>query len=219
MVWDPIWETIFQASDWGAYPPEALIRFMAANYYSRKDRTRVRVLDIGCGAGAGSWYLAREGFRVSAIDGSFTAIEKAATKLRRENLKAEFVVRSVESLPWPSGTFDCVIDIGCLTCNNEKDTASILEEIYRVLKSGGRLFSMTLKHDSRAEGKGEKIDATSYKGITDGPTAHMGTIRFATKASIRRLYGKFHIIHLEQMTRTIMNQRHTLAHWNIECQK
>ena len=71
-----IWEEIHTKQEWGKYPPENLIRFIARNYYKMK-RESVKILDFGCGGGACTWFLAREGFDVFAFDGSPTAVKKA----------------------------------------------------------------------------------------------------------------------------------------------
>jgi len=47
MTWDPVWERIFRSREqWGRYPPEELVRFMARHYYQVADRREVRVLEV-----------------------------------------------------------------------------------------------------------------------------------------------------------------------------
>jgi tRNA G46 methylase TrmB len=57
--WDPVWESIFQERDWGKYPGEELIRFVARNFYSFEDRKSVKLLEVGCGTGANLWFMAK----------------------------------------------------------------------------------------------------------------------------------------------------------------
>ena len=47
---DDIWETIHATEEWGKYPSEPVIRFVARNYYN-KDRRCITMLDFGCGGG------------------------------------------------------------------------------------------------------------------------------------------------------------------------
>ncbi|MBR1383475.1 MAG: hypothetical protein IJ555_06660 [Ruminococcus sp.] len=49
---DSKWEKVHQERDWGKYPAESTIRFVARNFYSVPDRSRVKILDFGCGGGA-----------------------------------------------------------------------------------------------------------------------------------------------------------------------
>jgi len=67
--WDQVWESVFKQQEWGKYPGESLIKFVARNFY-KNDRKRVSLLEIGCGPGANIWFMAREGFNVTGIDGS-----------------------------------------------------------------------------------------------------------------------------------------------------
>lgn len=64
---DNIWNSVFKNQEWGKYPSEDLIRFIARNFYSIKNRLDVKVLEIGCGPGANIWFLAREGFSFVAL--------------------------------------------------------------------------------------------------------------------------------------------------------
>lgn len=73
---DPKWEEIHRNREWGKYPTEYVIRFVARNYYNFPIRQRVKILDYGCGGGSHTWYLAREGFDTYAFDGSQSAIQK-----------------------------------------------------------------------------------------------------------------------------------------------
>lgn len=140
-MFDPKWEEIFQLQEWGKYPPECVIRFVARNWY-RADRKAIRLLDVGCGPGACTWYMAREGFTVSGIDGSPTAIRRAEERLASEGLSAELRVGDfTKTLPWDAGTFDGVIDNAALCCNSLENWRSAITEILRVLKPDGKMFS------------------------------------------------------------------------------
>lgn len=221
MSWDPVWEKIFrERSSWGKYPPEELVRFIALNYYQVPDRSQVSILEIGCGPGGGpSWYIAREGFAFFGIDGSKTAIERAKCRFSEETLSGEFVCGPLNELPWKDETFDCVIDVACLQCNSEADTRQILKEVHRVLKTGGRHFSLTLRDGCWGDGLGKRLDDTSMFDVTEGPFAHMGTIRFATRESIISLYQDFRELQLEYSVRSVDGCRHEISNWIVMCQK
>src|SRR5215467_12346173 len=99
--WDAEWERIFRSREWGRYPAEHVVRFVARRFYAAPDRSKVRLLDLGCGAGgASTWYFAREGFDVSAIDGSETAVAKTRRRLGAEGFFADVRTGDVIHLPW-----------------------------------------------------------------------------------------------------------------------
>lgn len=89
-AWDPIWEEVFHSQEWGKYPGESLIRFIARNFYKR-NRKEVRILEIGCGTGANIWYLCREGFSAYGIDGSKKAVSLANNRIKTEGLTARAI--------------------------------------------------------------------------------------------------------------------------------
>jgi len=221
MAWDPVWERIFrERSQWGRYPPEELVRFVARHYYAAQDRRAVRFLEVGCGPGAGpSWYLAREGYSFAGIDGSSTAIELAQRRFREEGLQGEFVTGPAEALPWDAATFDCVIDIACLQHNSEQVAAAIVREIHRVLKPGGRHFSLATRAGCWGEGTGVRVDATSYRDVTEGPFSAMGVVRFATRDSLRRLYSEFKELEFEHSIRSMHDEQREIANWIVTCSK
>lgn len=221
MSWDPVWEQIFRERvQWSKYPPEELIRFMAKHYYAVPGRREVKVLEVGCGPGGGpSWYIAREGFCFSGIDGSPTAIERAKARFAQDQLQGEFVLGSLDQLPWPSETFDCVIDIACLQCNAENETRDILHGVHRVLKLNGRHFSLTSKAGCWGDGTGVRVDGTSFRDVREGPYANMGVIRFATEESLLSLYSEFRDIEFEYSVRSVNNCKNEISNWIVTCRK
>lgn len=219
MNWNPIWEQIFKTKEWGKYPPEELIRFIAKNFYLVEKRSKIKILDIGCGTGACMWYLARENFSSYGIDASPTAIKIAKKRFKEDGLKGNFVIGTVDLLPWPNNTFDAVIDIGCLTCNSEKETKKIIKEIHRVLKPGGKHFSLTPGNGSWGQKTGVKIDKTTVTDIKIGPFAGVGTVRFVSKDNLKKLYSDFKNIEIEYTMHTLHNDQKKVWHLQLSCMK
>src|SRR5439155_24813211 len=88
--WDSTWERIFSQRAWGQYPPEHVIRFVARSFGAYPDRSAIALLDVGTGAGgACAWYMAREGFSVSAIEASPTGFEQARQRFAREGVDVD----------------------------------------------------------------------------------------------------------------------------------
>jgi len=68
-----------------------------------------KILDLGCGSGWLSVYLARLGFSVTGVDIASQAIELAKTWAKQENLSIEFSVADIVDMDFPEGTFDAVV--------------------------------------------------------------------------------------------------------------
>jgi SAM-dependent methyltransferase len=220
MTWDPVWEAIFAGREWGRYPQEEVVRFMARNFYRSPQRDAVRVLEIGCGPGSGaSWMVAREGFRLSGIDGSATAVAKARARFAAEGLEGDFVQGDVCALPWENDTFDAVLDVGCLACNTENESAQIIAEVHRVLRPGAIHFSLTAMAGCWGDAEGGRLDPTTLVAVTEGPFAHLGKIRFATRESLQRLYRNFRELTLEYSVLSAQGGTREVTHWIVTCRK
>jgi SAM-dependent methyltransferase len=99
---------------------------------------RSRVLDVGCGAGTNSLFLARAGFRVSGIDLAPAAIEAARRRAARAGLAAEFRVSDALRLPFRSRSFGGLVDMGCFHTIPVRLRRAYSTELGRVLRPGGR---------------------------------------------------------------------------------
>ncbi len=92
--------------DTGRTPPE-VVAFV-------EERPPGRALDLGCGTGTNSLYLARRGWEVVGIDFASVAIRRARQKARRAGLEVRFHRADVTDLSFLEGGFDLALDIGCL---------------------------------------------------------------------------------------------------------
>jgi len=187
--WDSVWDKIFIESEWGKYPAESLIRFIAKNFYQKK-RSEIRILEVGCGPGANLWYISREGFQAFGVEGSATAVDKARDRLALEGLKANIYVGDVIVLDqFENDYFDAVIDVGCLCCNNVINSKKILAEVKRVLKNNGLFYSRTLSDKTFVGLDAEYVSPLEVSKATDGPLQGKGFIRLSNENSINELYG------------------------------
>lgn len=105
-----------------------------------------RVLDVGCGNGYVLSRFARQGADAYGIDLTQRAIELSKARFTLAGLPGTFAVGSVELLPWPDDTFDCVTSMGVL--HHTPDTSAAVAEVRRVLKPGGRLIVMFYHRNS-----------------------------------------------------------------------
>jgi methyl halide transferase len=72
-----------------------------------------RALELGCGTGTNSIWLAQQGFEVTALDVAPLAIERAQQRARVTGVKANFLVADVFNLPDLGGPFAFFFDRGC----------------------------------------------------------------------------------------------------------
>ena len=180
------WEEIHRTKNWGTYPSEHIIRFVARNYYS-KERNKVKILDFGCGTGANTWYLAREGFDTYAFDISETAIQKLMSLLREEHLTAHVDVQDGLKLRYENDLFDAVIDNVSIQSNIKKDIKTMYENVYHVLKPRGKMISVVFDKDTTGYGTGVEVESGTYEGLETGNLQGLGVRHFFTKDELRKM--------------------------------
>jgi SAM-dependent methyltransferase len=98
--------------------------------------THGRALDLGCGTGTNSIYLARHGYQVVGVDFSSKAIAAAHAKANDAKLAIDFCVADVTRLDFLNSPFDYVLDIGCLHAIDETGRARYAEHIARLTQPG-----------------------------------------------------------------------------------
>jgi 2-polyprenyl-3-methyl-5-hydroxy-6-metoxy-1,4-benzoquinol methylase len=218
--WDPTWEKIFREEEWGKYPPEHIIRFVARRFYQAKDRQGIRILDLGCGPGACSWYIAREGFALSAIDGSETAIQRCKERLKKESLSGELKVGDLGKLDWPDNHFDAVIDNAAIYSNPFIACKKIVKEVIRVLKPNGHFSSASFTDNTWGYGKGIFGNAKNeYLQVFDGPLQNRGFVLFFDDTQIKELLSPFKQISIDKLKLSVSNGKHNIEWWIAECVK
>lgn len=102
---------------------------------------KVRVLDIGCGAGSFCEVWAESGFAVAGIDINPELILLAQDRMKAAGFSAEFRSGSATALPWPDASFAIVTMPELL--EHVEDWQSCLAEAIRVLAPGGVLYLST----------------------------------------------------------------------------
>ena len=217
--WDAVWDQVFRSQEWGKYPPEHVIRFVARRWYKVPDRKAVRLLDLGCGPGACTWYMAREGFSVSSIDGSPKAIELLQQRLASEGLSAEARVGDYGQLPWADGVFDGALDNVSLCCNPFAACQRAVREVRRVLKPGGHFCSVNFTDRCWGYGSGRAAGPGEFSEITTGPWAGKGFSLFMNRAQVDELYREFSEVNVETISWTMDAMAHLVELWVVTCHK
>ena len=181
---DSVWEKIHSSREWGQYPTEQVIRFVARNYYNVIDKKSIKILDYGCGGGNHTWYLCREGFDVYAFDGSKSAINRVEKRLRNERLYADLRVLKATEIDYESDFFDAVIDNVCIYANLSDDIINMYHQIYRVLKRGGKLYTSVFSVNTTGFATGKQLEYHTYCDIPEGNLKGMGKVHFFDEEEI-----------------------------------
>ncbi len=135
--WDRVYrETPLVALPWElGKPRQALVELIESGRVKPG-----KALDICCGAGTNTVYLAQKGFSVTGIDISPTTVEIAREKAERAGVKIRFLVENFLNLPFKDGEFDLVFDMGCFHHVHPQDRLTYIKGVHRVLRRGGVYF-------------------------------------------------------------------------------
>ncbi len=129
----------FLGDDRFVWGPEGLDEAEAALLGPARELAGRSVLEVGCGAGQCSRWLAGRGARPVALDLSYRQLRHA----RRIGGRFPLVQADAGALPFADGSFD----LACSAYGGVPfvaDSAGVMREVFRVLRPGGRwVFSVT----------------------------------------------------------------------------
>jgi ubiquinone/menaquinone biosynthesis C-methylase UbiE len=160
------WEKIY--SEQGEVQHEILNTVVEAVSLFR-NKKYLHILDLGCGTGRNAFYLAHNGFKVTACDISETGIiiaKKKAEELGFNDI--DFDIEDMFDLNYPDGTFDAVLCVWTQGHGLRSDIQKSINEIHRILKPGGMTVSDFVTIDDPTFGVGEKIADNTFIGGRPG---------------------------------------------------
>jgi 2-polyprenyl-3-methyl-5-hydroxy-6-metoxy-1,4-benzoquinol methylase len=113
--------------------------------------SRSRLLEIGTGPGTQAIALARAGFSVTATDLAGSAVAKAQTRARAENVRAVFLQDDILHTALP-GPFDVLVDRGCFEVIAPEARPTYVRAVGQLLAPGGLfLLKCFSQRDSSAD--------------------------------------------------------------------
>lgn len=131
------WEQRYREGDlpWDARQPEPRLTELAATL----ERPAPLALDLGCGAGDNTFWLAQDGQPALGIDVAPTAIAIAQARAKeRHETSARFVCASVlDPLPVRPAGAGLALDRGCFHVLDESDRPRLARRVAEALVAGG----------------------------------------------------------------------------------
>ncbi len=164
-------------------PPDALVELVENGRFEPG-----KIIDLGCGAGNYAIYFAGRGFEVTGIDISPTAVELARRNAAEKSVECEFMAADMlEDLDFDEA-FDLAYDWEVLHHIFPEQRKRYTDNVYKILKPGGKYFSLCFSEDDPQFGSSKKIRETK-----------LGTVLyFSSEAEIKELFEpRFNILELK----------------------
>ncbi len=132
-------------------PPPELIALV-------EEQSPGRALDLGCGYGRSSIYLARHGWHVDGVDFVPQAIQEARQRAVTAGVadRTQFHVADVSKLDFLEGPYDLALDIGCMHAFSKEELISYRDGLFRLLPEKAIYLLFAHLRDDEDEIDGEE---------------------------------------------------------------
>lgn len=185
--WEQEWDKIYKGQ--GEVQFDVLPTVKVATDIFKRNGCK-SVMDLGCGTGRHSIYLAEQDFKVYATDISETGLEITKSKAEKLNLSnIEFKQLDIREIPFDNNTFDGILCVWTTGHGTLEDSCKNINEIYRVLKPNGIVVIDYVSKYDENYGKGTEIEKDTFINNVEGEENiphHYSTIE-----ELKELYSNF----------------------------
>jgi SAM-dependent methyltransferase len=174
-----------------------------------------RVLDIGCGMGRHTAYLAARGFDVTATDNSPAAIAACKESLAEANLDATVVEADMTELSFPDCHFDGAIASHVIHHTDRATLERVIRLITQQLRPGGLfVWVMPSARDYRC-GQGLEVEPGTWidDEHPEGPIPH----HYCSEEEVRGLLHAYDILSMKEEESGEAERRK--YHWRLVARK
>jgi len=173
------------------------------------------VLDLGCGVGRHSVYLATRGFDVVGVDASRNALMMAKAWSKAEvGVDVKLLRASMTDLPFVGGCFEAVVSVSVVHHAVKDDVERTVGEIYRVLKDRGIFLANLLSIEDYRCGLGEEVEEGTFRVLEDFEERQFEELHhFSSEDEALDLLVRFSNVRLEPVQTGKKEQLH--CYWKV----
>ena len=117
-------------------PRPILVEYLQKGFLPIKGKA----LDLCCGAGTNTIYLAKNNFDVTGIDVSLNAITIAKQRAKQTEVDINFLKGSFIDLSFKDHQFTFIFDMGCFHHVEIEDRLKFIKCVHRVLDNSGKFM-------------------------------------------------------------------------------
>jgi ubiquinone/menaquinone biosynthesis C-methylase UbiE len=218
--------SISKAWDWSKNEEKYwLIPCMESAYLAEnwKSKGFAKFLDLGCGLGRHSVYMAHKGFDTTAVDLSNYGINYLEEWALKEKVSIKTAVCDMLELPFKDNSFDCIMAYNVIYHTNTEGFIKALEEIRRVLMPNGEIFLTLISKNTWSFQKAsqyKKVDENTI--LRDEHETEKGVPHFYVNINdIKCLFKNWKIVGLpkEWCDYNLENSDYYSKHWTLIIKK
>lgn len=200
------WESAFKSNDkmWGENPTDN-----SRNVLELFQRNKIKsVLIPGFGYGRNAKVFYDNGFSVSGIEISKTAIERA-----RKYFGNDVTIHhgSVTDMPFDKSHFESIYCYSLIHLLDKVDRLKLIEDCYSQLMPNGLMVFVALSKNDKRFGVGDEVRKNTFH------SPYGLTLYFYDKASVKDEFAKYNITELKEINEPEENPNE--IHWMIVCKK
>jgi len=210
----PTWDELFTQEKFRwRNPHEAVVQFVPELCATGARR----VLDLGCGTGRHTVYLASQGFDVWACDISPRGLAHTRQWLTAEGLTAHLQRSDMTALPYRDGAFDGLVSAFVIYHDLLSDVERAVADIRRILRPGGLALLTLISTRDYSYRQGREVEPDTFvreNGYDSGILHH-----YFTEDGARRLLGVFEMLTLRLEESDMTDQEGSIrhrSHWRVQ---
>ena len=220
MTFSNKWDTCYKNKTYlmTKWPFSELISYVMR--FSKPGKSKIRVLELGCGYGANIPFFLSLNVEYFGIDGSKTIIR--ILKKKYPMLKNNIVVGDfTKELPFQK-KFDLIVDRASINHNSTHGVKQCLDLIHQKLKTDGKFIGIDwLSTRDIAYKSGRKANDIFTRSHVGGRLHNVSKLHFNNKKHLLNLLKNFKILCIDERIKKsiIPSKNKTIAVWNIVAQK
>ncbi len=210
--WQKLWQDPEVVKLWESFHPLPEVVAIADRLQANRG---ARVLDIGCGLGRHTVYLAARGFDVIGLDNAPAALSACRANLDKAGVSARLLEAEMTEIPFADGHFDAIVATHVIHHTDGPTVRQIMRLITDKLTSGGLLvWAMPSTRHANC-GIGREIDPGTWvdEEHEEGPIPH----HYFSETEVRELLRDYDIESMHDEERAIDGREH--VHWRVLARK
>jgi len=214
------WENIYQANQqMTIWPWSDLVSYVMR--YVKPGSQPLKVLELGCGAGANISFFQHLKADYYATEGSESAVTYLNSKypLLKDKIKVADFTREI---PFDT-TFDLVFDRASITHNDTDGINNCISLIFKHLNPGGIFIGIDWFSTLHTEFKNgiTQNDANTKDGFSSGQFHNVGQVHFSDGSHLQNLFRMFTFIKMEHKVvyQEFPQSDYQFASWNFAVTK